>query len=180
MLSLLALGVSVSACGTRPYVSTPSSGSSSTPSSVSSTTSTATSSPNITLPNAPACAPNGSSPSAHITITMSAADDSFSNGCYYAPANTPLTITFQNNLTELSDNSPITLRLVISPSNNPAYFGYSDQPHMFYGNIANASYVSAPVTGTADLSVPGLAPGIYDIQTNILRPLDVVATLTVS
>ncbi len=172
-LRLLFVGVLVTACGTRPVGHSPRPH-------VGASSSTASSS-TVVLPSAPTCPSSSTTPPPpNISIAMSKANDSFSVSCYYAPANVPFAITFENGLVQTSDNSPISLRLVISPSDDPVFTGSSSEPGMFMGDFSKASYVSPPVTGTASLSVPALASGTYDIQTTTLRPMEVVATLTVS
>jgi hypothetical protein len=112
---------------------------------------------------------------------MSTTDDAFTQNCYYAPAGQAFTINFTNNIFAVNDNSPITLILYISPSSAPVFQADANNPGVADGNLQNAVFISGKVTApsTVALSVPALTPGTYDIQTEI-RPLDVIATLTVT
>lgn len=132
------------------------------------------------LVSAPSCAPITGPVSSTVSITMSTANDSFSQSCYYAPANKPFTIDFTNPIFALGDNSPVTLNLIISPSNSPAFVPDPGYPGSADGSTANASFVSPPVTApnTGAFSVPALPAGTYDVQTLIDEP-NVTAILVV-
>lgn len=131
-------------------------------------------------PKAPVCAPATGSAPTTIDMTMSTTGYVFSQNCYYAPQNQAFTIDFTNDLFAVADNSPITLVLYISPSSAPVFQADTNNPGIAYGNSQNAVFASGKITApsTVALAVPALAPGTYDIQTEI-RPLSVIATLVV-
>jgi hypothetical protein len=131
------------------------------------------------LQDAPTCAAaNGSIPS-DFSMTMSTTNDSFSQSCYYAPANQSFTIDFTNPVFTLTNDSPTSLTLVISPSQNPAFEPVPGLPGVSGGSTASAVFVGDPVTApdTSTLSVPALAPGTYDLQ--LMEMPSQIATLVV-
>lgn len=131
------------------------------------------------LPSAPVCAPENGPVSTSVSITMSTANDSFSNSCYYAPANQSFTIQFDNPIRALGDDSPVSLTLLISPSQDPAVTPVSGNPDMSELSTANASFVGTPVAAsTGQFSVPALSAGTYDLQVEELS-INVIATLVV-
>ena len=134
----------------------------------------------LAVPKAPACAPSAGAAPSSINMTMSTTDYSFSQSCYYAPANQSFTINFTNDLFAVDDHTPVSLVLYISPSSASVFQGDPNNPGVAYGNSHNAEFVSGTITAptTVALSIPALPAGTYDIQTDI-RPLDVIATLTV-
>ena len=139
---------------------------------------TVSGSPSPILSNAPTCGPATGPISSTVSITMSTTNDSFSQSCYYAPANQPFTISFTNPIFTLNGNQPVRITLIISPSGDPAIVPDPAYPESAYGDMTKASFVSSPVTApdTGVFSVPSLPAGSYVIQTN-LRPLIVIATL---
>jgi hypothetical protein len=112
-------------------------------------------------------------------MTLSADTDNFDQSCYYAPSGQPFTIDFTNSALAESDNTPTTVQLVISPSQNPAFAPDPANSELMGGSTQSAVFVSQAITApnTVELSVPALSSGTYDLQ--LLGNLSVVATLVV-
>jgi hypothetical protein len=132
------------------------------------------------LADAPTCAPKAGPVSATISIDVNNVSPYFTQSCYYAPANQAFTIQFANTIYTTSGNSPTSLTLVISPSQNPYRVPVSGRPGWYISSSANASFiapsVAAPNTGT--FSVQALSAGTYDLQIDEMG-LDGIATLVV-
>lgn len=131
------------------------------------------------LKDAPTCGPASGQIPAVIQMTLSTDTSSFSQDCYYAPANQTFTIDFTNSIVGTGDGSDVTLTLVISPSQDPAIEPVSGQPGVYAGSTASAVFVGSPVTApqSVELSVPALSPGTYDLQ--FLESFQPIATLVV-
>jgi len=102
----------------------------------------------------------------------------FTEDCYNAPANKPLTVTFTNNLSTTKDNTPLPLTLIISSSKNPAVSLTSNGLIAVDGD--KALFLSDPTSGepATTFVVKSLPPGEYDIQT-FEAPMETDATLIV-
>ena len=141
---------------------------------------TSTSSGTRALADAPTCAPEAGSVSTTISINVKSAGPYFTQSCYYAPANQAFTIQFGNTIYAASDNSPTSLTLVISPSQNPYRVPVSGRPGWFTSSSANASFIAPSVTApnTGTFSVQALSAGTYSLQLDEMG-LDGIATLVV-
>ncbi len=118
--------------------------------------------------------------SATVSINVNNASPYFTQNCYYAPANQAFTIQFGNTIYTTSDNSPVSLTLVISPNQNPYKAPVSGRPGWYISSSANASFIAPTVTApnTGTFSVPALSAGTYDLQIDEMG-LDAIATLVV-
>jgi hypothetical protein len=132
------------------------------------------------LADAPTCAPKAGPVSATISMNVNNAGPYFTQSCYYAPANQAFTIQFANTIYTTSDNSPTSLTLVISPSQNPYRVPVSGRPGWYISSSANASFIAPSVTApdTGTFSVQALSAGTYDLQIDEMG-LDGIATLVV-
>lgn len=132
------------------------------------------------LLDAPTCAMKAGPVSATITISLNNASPYFTQSCYYAPANQAFTVQLSNTIHTSADNSPMSLTLVISPSQNPYRAPVSGRSGWYIASTENASYIAPPVTAptTGVFSVPALSAGTYDLQIDELG-LDAIATLVI-
>jgi hypothetical protein len=123
----------------------------------------------------------GSVPS---TVDVSTSlSDTFNSSCYYAPADTPFTIAFTNNVAAAGSGTSVPLTLMISPASDPAVQYESGTSGEFVVNPENAVFVAQTAVASSgdnatDLSVPALSAGTYALTTEQL-PTTCFATLVV-
>src|SRR6266571_1018851 len=87
--------------------------------------------------DAPTCQAEAGQVSAVISITLNNAGPYFSQSCYYAPVNQAFTVHFANTIFNAADKSPLSLTLVISPSQNPYRVPVSGRPGWAISSSAN-------------------------------------------
>lgn len=120
------------------------------------------------ISSAPACDQGSSPTSSTVSISTDSADRfAFSQACYYAPAEEPLTITFSNSMYYTEDaTKSISLTLVISPSSSPAIAADPNEPAAVVGDPSKAVFIGDPVVapGTGSWTTSGLPAGTYDLQ----------------
>lgn len=116
----------------------------------------------------PDCPPPDEDPGATVQITTHDGPmPGFARSCYYAPANTPLTLRFTNLVVSSEDNQPLTLRLVLAdePYPNPI-------PGVPMGlDLSTARFVGDDVTArnSGSFEIGSLAPGTYALQATPLH-----------
>lgn len=123
----------------------------------------------------PICPPAAESLSTSISISIGPSASTFDEGCYYVPANVPLTVSFQNTITAQSSGQVLSASLLISPMSNPAVFAIANPKMptvlgtgsgMFGVDPRNAVFVGPEVASfnPSNFSVPPLSAGTYIVQ----------------
>lgn len=146
---------------------------------VSDSAAVAQSSASHVIPSAPNCASVSGPASSSVTVKPNAAGNDFSTNCYFAVANQKLTIHFTNTVYTLTGHDPISMILMISPSQDPAISSVPGNPRMTIMNRSKAIFVSQPVMApnTSVMIMPELRPGSYVMQ--IMQMPHFIATLVV-
>lgn len=115
-------------------------------------------------PNDQTCPSDSNAASTLVVSTSGSADNVLSAPCYVAPANTPLTIRFENDLPASPDGQRLPVRLVITTVDKPVSRPIPGAPGGYVGTNEGAIYSSTAITGQASLDVPALPAGTYLIQ----------------
>lgn len=110
------------------------------------------------------CPSDPNAPSTLAISTSSTGQLMLSAPCYAAPADTSLTVNFQNDLPASTDGQRPPVLLVITTVDKPASQPISGAPGGYEGTNVGAIFSSGQVTGESSLNVPPLSAGTYLIQ----------------